>query len=178
MTKRLRLVVFGVLAFVLLSAGDCEISGLGDILDKPGQIVVTNTGPDIAVVAIIASDVKSYPTLASGATASAETNVGGQYEVRVVMTPENTERYRADLIVLKRDIAKLIDGSLSTSEKLTLFARLAGINASIAALEQANAAGCSGVIKLNQDNKETVNATVAFERAAGGGFWDTTCGSN
>jgi hypothetical protein len=174
----MRMLTLGALASVLFSAGECEFSKVGDFLDKPGQIVVTNVGSDPAVVAIIGPDVKSYPTLAGGATASAETNVGGQYQVRVVMTPENAQRYRDDLIALKRDVQKLVDGSLTTSEKTTLFSRLAGINAAIAALEQANAAGCSGNITLNHDNTETVNATVNFVRAAGGGFWDTTCGSN
>lgn len=178
MNKRLRTMTFGVLAFVLLSAGECEITGLGDILDKPGRIVVSNVGTDVAVVAIIGPDVKSYPTLAGGATASAETNVGGQYEVRVVMTPENTQQYRDDLLALKRDVTKLVDGTLTAAEKTTLFSRLAGIKAAIAALEQANAAGCSGNIEINQDKTEIVNATVAFVRASGGGFWDATCGSN
>ena len=165
-------------AFVVLSAGECELSSLGDILDKPGNIVVTNAGTEIAVVAIIADDVKSYPTLAGGATASAETNVGGQYQVRVVMTPENTQRYREDLVSLKQIVSKLVDGTLTTQEKTRLFSQLAGINAAIAALEQANAAGCSGVISLNQDNAETVNANVRWVPQSGAGFWDATCGSN
>lgn len=76
-----------------------------------------------------------------------------------------------------RATAFVVDGSLTTAEKTTLFSRLAGINAAVAALEQANAAGCSGNIELNQDNKETVNATVNFLRASGGGFWDATCSS-
>ena len=178
MTKRLRLVIFGVLAFVLLSAGDCDFSSLGGILDKPGRIVVTNTGTEVAVVAIIADDVKSYPTLAGGATASAETNVGGAYQVRVVMTPENTARYRQDLVSLKQIVTKFVDGAATTEEKTQLFAKLAGINAAIAALEQSNAAGCSGRIELNQDNAEIVNATVTWVTQSGAGFWDSTCGSN
>ena len=178
MTKRLRLVIFGVLAFVLFSAGDCEFSSLGGILDKPGQIVVTNIGTETAVVAILADDVKSYPTLAGGATASAQTNVGGPYQVRVVMTPENTERYRQDLRSLRQIVEKFIDGAASPEEKTQLFSRLAGINAAIADLEQGNAGGCSAEIKLNQDNAETVNATVSWVRQSGAGFWDTTCGGN
>lgn len=178
MKRRLRSLVCICLAFVLLSAGECDLSSLGKILDKPGRMVVTNTGTELAVVAIIASDVKSYPTLAGGASASAETNVGGQYDVRVVMTPENTQRYRQDLLSLKQVVAKLVDGSLSTEEKTYLFSHLAGLNAAIAALEQANAAGCSGTITLNRDNAQTVNATVAWVRQTGSGFWDATCGSN
>jgi hypothetical protein len=177
MNKRLRVVVGAVLAFVLLSAGECEFSSLGDILDKPGRIVVSNVGTETAVVAIIANDVKSYPTLAGGATASVETNVGGAYQVRVVMTPENTQRYREDLVSLKQIVQQFVDGAASTDEKTRLFAKLAGINAAIAALEQTNAAGCSGNIEINQDNPEIVNATVTWVRQSGAGFWDTTCGS-
>src|SRR5687768_9595078 len=161
------MVAFGVLAFVLLSAGECEFSSLGDILDKPGQIVVSNLGTETAVVAIIANDVKSYPTLAGGATASAYTNVGGVYEVRVVMTPENTERYRQDLVSLRQSVEKLISGSASPVEKTRLFLDLSGIKAAIQALETGNAAGCSGRIELDQTKSETVNATVSWVITSG-----------
>lgn len=178
MNDRVRMVAFGVLAFVLLSAGECEFSSLGDILDKPGQIVVSNVGTDTAVVAIIANDVKSYPTLAGGATASAYTNVGGVYEVRVVMTPENIERYRQDLFDLRRSVEALIDGTASSADKVTLFTKLAGIKASIQALENSNAAGCSGSITLNQDEAASVTATVTWVPQGDSGFWDLTCGSD
>jgi hypothetical protein len=178
MNKRLRTIVGAVLAFVLLSAGECEFSSLGEILDKPGRIVVSNLGTETAVVAIIANDVKSYPTLAGGATASAETHVGGAYQLRVVMTPENTQRYRDDLLSLRRIVERFVDGAAATEEKTRLFTNLAGIKAAIAALEQANAAGCSGTIEINQDTAEIVNATVTWVRQSGAGFWDATCGSN
>lgn len=171
------MVTLGTLAFVLLSAGECNIGDLGAILDKPGRIVVTNVGIHPAVVAIIAADVKSYPTLVGGATASAQTNVGGSYEVRVVMTPENAQRYHDDLVALRRSVEKLIDGSVSSEEKTGLFVKLAGIKAAITALETSGAGGCSGRIELNQDNAETVNATVGWVDQGGSGFWDLTCGS-
>lgn len=174
MTRRPRALLCIAVAFITLSAGECE---LGGIVDEPGRIVVTNTGTEPAVVAIIAPDVKSYPTLAGGGTASVSTNTGGEYQVRVVMTPENTQRYRADLSELKAVVQKLVDGSLTTEEKTRLFSRLAGINAAIAALEQANAAGCGGRIELEPDGPETVNATVQWVAQGGAGFWDTTCGS-
>ena len=174
MTRRLRSMLFIGIAFVSLSAGECEFEG---ILEKSGSIVVTNTGTEAAVVAIIAADVKSYPTLAGGQRATVSTTTGGTYEVRVVMTPENAERYRADLAVLRGRVEHLIDGSMSPAEKTQLFVQLAGIKAAIAALEQANAAGCSGRIELNTESAETVNATVQWVSQSGSGFWDATCGS-
>lgn len=136
MSGRLRALILNAVAFFGSSAAECDLRSLGEILDKPGQIVVTNAGDQVAVVAIIADDVKSYPTLAGGATSSAETTVGGRYQVRAVMTPENAQRYRDDLLSLIQIVSKLVDGSLMTEEKTRLFSQLAGINAAIAALEQ------------------------------------------
>lgn len=174
MTLRPRALACIALLFVTLSAGECE---LGEILPRAGRIVVTNTGTEPAVVAIIGPDVKSYPTLAGGGSASVTTNTGGPYEVRVVMTPENAQRYRTELLALRAAVEKLVDGSLTSVEKTNLFLNLAGIKAAIVALEQANAAGCSGRIELGQDAAETVNATVAWVAQSGAGFWDATCGS-
>jgi hypothetical protein len=172
-------IVFGVFAFVLLSAGDCEIGDLGALLNKPGRIVVSNAGTVPAVVTIVAPDVKSYPTLAGGASASVQTNVGGTYDVRVVMTPENASAYRAKLTELRGNVERLISGSLSPVEKTRLFLDLAGIKAAILAFENSgNAAGCSGQIKLGQDEQASVNATVTWVETSGGGFWDSTCSSN
>jgi hypothetical protein len=165
-------------AFVLLTAGECEIGDIGSLLDKPGTISVTNTGTEVAVVAILAEDVKSYPTLASGSTASVDTNVGGPYDVRVVMTPENAQRYRENLDSLKQLVQKQVDGTASTQEKTRLFSDLAGINAAIRALEQANAAGCSGDITLSQEETVSVTAAVRWVPQSGAGFWDIICGSN
>ena len=170
----MRSLLFIGIAFVSLSAGECELDGL---INKSGSIVVTNTGTEPAVVAIIAPDVKSYPTLAGGASTTISTTTGGRYEVRVVMTPENAQRYRADLATLRGRVERLIDGSLSTEEKTRLFIQLAGIKAAITALEQANAAGCGGSIELNEESAENVNATVQWVSQSGAGFWDVTCGS-
>jgi hypothetical protein len=169
--------VFGVFAFVLLSAGECEFSSLGDILNKPGSIVVSNTGTEPAVVAIIADDVKSYPTLAGGATSSAPTNVGGRYTVSVTMTAQQVIEYRADLQALRRTVEKLVEGSISSEEKVRLFTKLAGIKAALGQLNAGVGASCSGNIKLSQDNAAIVNASVAWVRQSGAGFWDLTCGS-
>jgi hypothetical protein len=174
--RALRLAAF-FMAFVVLSAGDCEIGSLGDILDEPGRIVVSNIGTEPAVLAIIADDVKTYPSLAGGATASAQTNVGGRYQVLVVMTPENTAAYRANLVSLRGLVEKAVDRETDATEKTRLFLDLAGIKAAIAALEMTNAAGCSGVIELDEDEASSVNATVRWQPQEGGGFWDTTCGS-
>jgi hypothetical protein len=176
--RRLRSLGLLIVVFAILSGGECEISSLGEILDKPGRIVVTNAGSEVAVVAILGPDVKSYPTLASGATASAETNVGGQYQVIVIMTAEQMLEYRDDLANLKRTVEKLVDGSLSTEEKTYLFTKLAGINAALAALQQGSAASCSGRIELDRDNAEIVNSTVSWVTQSGTGFWEMTCGSN
>ena len=178
MTSRLQTLAFAAAAFVMLSAGKCDISSLGDILDEPGSIAVTNIGQEPAVVAISADDVKSYPTLAAGATGSAQTNVGGRYQVSVVMSPENAQRYRDELNTMRGTVEKLIDGSLSSAEKTQLFLQLAGIKAAISALEMTNAASCSGVINLDRDNAAHVSATVRWEPQGGAGFWDLTCGSN
>ena len=178
MSRRLGMVVFGVFTFVLLSAGECNIADLGNILDKPGSIVVSNVGTEPAVVAIVADDVKSYPTLAGGATASVQTNVGGRYHLSVTMTPQQMIEYRADLQQLRRTVEKLVDGSISSQEKVYLFAKLAGIKAALVQLNAGTGASCGGNIGLNQDDATTVNATVAWVTQSGSGFWDLTCGSS
>jgi hypothetical protein len=169
--------VFGVFAFVLLSAGECEFSSLGDILNEPGSIVVSNVGTEPAVVAIVADDVRSYPTIAGGAAASAPTNVGGRYTVSVTMTAQQVIEYRADLLALRRTVEKLVDGPMSSEEKVYLFTKLAGIKAALGQLNSGVGASCSGNIKLSQDNAAIVNATVAWVTQSGSGFWDLTCGS-
>jgi hypothetical protein len=178
MSHRIRTIAAALFAFLLLSAGDCQIGDLGSFLNKPGEISVTNVGNDPAVVAIIGPDVKSYPTLAGGATATVETNVGGTYQVRVVMSPENAQAYRDRLGELRRKVEQLIAGSLSPVEKTRLFLDLSGIKAAITAFENSGGAGCSGTIKLDQDEEATVVATVNFVDTSGEGFWDATCGSN
>ena len=177
MKRRLRALIAVAVAFVVLSAGDCEIGDLGLTLDKPGRIVVSNTGTEPAVLAIVADDVKSYPTLASGSTTSVETNVSGQYRVIVAMSPESAVEYRAELMALRSTVEKLLAGSLDSAEKTRLFISLAGIKNAIARLEDPNGASCSGLIELKHQDPETVNATVAFVTQSGSGFWDLACGS-
>jgi hypothetical protein len=171
------MLVFGVLAFVLLSAGDCEFSSLGDILNKPGTIVVTNTGTEPAIVAIVADDVKSYPTLAGGASASAPTNVGGRYTISVTMTAQQVIEYRSELQALRRTVETLVDGSISSQDKVYLFTKLAGIKAALAQLNSGTGASCSGNITINQEKEVSVNASVTWITQSGSGFWDVTCGS-
>jgi hypothetical protein len=172
------MLVFGVLCFVLLSAGDCEFSSLGDILNQPGTIVVTNTGTEPAVVAIIADDVKSYPTLVGGVSASAPTNIGGRYTVTVTMTAQQVIEYRADLLELRRTVERLLGGSASSDEKVYLFTKLAGIKAALSQLNSGVGASCSGNIKISQDNAASVSASVAWVRQSGSGFWEVSCSSN
>lgn len=178
MNRRLTLVVLGVFAFVVTSAGDCSIGDLGELINKPGSIVVTNVGTEPAVVAIVADDVKSYPTLAGGVAASVETNVGGRYHVSVTMTPQQLTEYRSDLQDLRRHIEKLVDGSLSSEEKVTLFTRLAGIKAALIQLNAGQGASCAGNLELDKKDAQSVQATVAWSTAGGAGFWELTCGSN
>jgi hypothetical protein len=168
---------FALLAtFCILVAGDCEIDL--ELLNKPGTVTVTNTGTEVAVLAIVADDVKSYPTLPGGASASVETNVGGDYQVRVVMTPENTEAYRQHLVAMRRLVEKQIDGSASPVDKTRLFLDLAGIKAAIQALEQTNAAGCSGRIKTSVEEATSVTAVVNWVPQGDAGFWEVNCSSN
>ena len=171
--------VVALMLLMALTAEECDLGDLGGVVNRPGTIVVTNVSDgQVAVIAILADDVTSYPTLAAGGSASVETNVGGKYEVRVVMTPENTVTYRAELRSLRSLVEKQIDGTTNPVEKTQLFVDLAGIKAAIEELESQNAAGCSGSITLNTDSAERVSATVRWSPQSGGGFWDATCGSS
>lgn len=168
-----------LMLLVALTAEECSMGDLGGLVNKPGTITVTNSGnAESAVIAIISDDVKSYPTLGPGQSASVETNVGGTYQVRVVMTPENAAAYRAELQSLRALVEKQIDGTANAADKTKLFIDLAGVKAAIRALESQNAAGCSGSIRLSTESKATVSATVSWSATSGGGFWDATCGSN
>lgn len=167
-----------LMVLVAFTAQDCDVE-IGNIVNRPGTITVTNIGADqVAVVAVIVGDAKSYPSLGPGSSASVTTNVGGSYEVRVVMTPENASAYRADLQSLRRLVEQRLDGTADAGDKTRLFVDLAGIKAAIRALENENAAGCSGRITLSTERKETVTATVAWSTTSGSGFWDITCGSS
>jgi hypothetical protein len=146
-----------------------------DLLDlTPGRLTVTNTGSqNTAVIAVLLDDVKSYPTLGPGASASVGTYVGGTYQIRVVMTPEQAQVYRDDLLALRRLLEIQVDGTASAEEKVQAFVALAGVKASLAAMQASGAAGCSGRI----DPGGTVAASVAWVSRSGAGFWDVSCGS-
>lgn len=162
-----------------LTAEECSLGDLDGMINKPGTITVINTSADqVAVIAILANDVKSYPTLGPGGSASVTTNVGGQYEMRVVMTPEQTLEYRAELQSLRALVEKAVDGTADPAAKTRLFVDLAGVKAALRALETQNAAGCSGKIRLSTETAEKVQATVTWSRTSGSGFWDVSCGSN
>jgi hypothetical protein len=165
-------------AFVVLSGAECDPGELGVVINLPGTIVVSNVGNEAAVLAITADDARSYPTLPGGGSASVVTNVGGRYRVRVLMTPENAERYRADLLSLRRNVTDMIAGSASAEEKTRLFIELAGIKAQLVELEQGGSAGCDGAIRLDPENAQTVRVTVQWVGQGQAGFWDATCGSN
>jgi hypothetical protein len=177
-TRRTVISVALVCAWLLLTAGDCEVGDLDVLLERPGTIQVTNTGQEPAILAIVADDVRSYPTLAGGQTVTVRTFVGGSYQVRVVMTPENAAVYRQRLQDLRSLVERQIGGATTSQEKTQLFVDLAGLKAAILSLEQANAAGCNGHLELRPQSDESVSATVAWDPTSGDGFWDATCGSN
>jgi hypothetical protein len=164
---------------VTLTAEECGMGDFGGMLNQPGTITVTNaSGNETAVVAIIADDVTSYPTLASGQSASVQTNVGGKYEVRVVMTPENAAEYRAELTALRKLVEQSLAGSTDTVEKTRLFLDLAGIKAAIQGLETQRGAGCAGRIELSTEEAAAVSASVTWSSTSGSGYWDVICGSS
>lgn len=177
MKRRTWPILLGVFAFVALSAGECNIGDLGGLINKPGSIVVTNTGTEPAVVAIVADDVKTYPTIVSGGSASAQTNVGGRYTVSVTMTAQQVTEYKSDLQNLRRTVEKLIDGTASAEEKVYAFTSLAGIKAALVQLNSGVGASCSGNMKLSQDSAVSVGASVSWVSQSGSGFWDLNCGS-
>jgi hypothetical protein len=165
-------------AFVVLSGAECDPGELGLIINQPGTIVVVNTGTEPAVLAITADDVRSYPTLPGGGSASVVTSVGGRYAVRVVMTPESAQSYRTGLLALRKSVTDLIAGSSSAVERTRLFIDLAGIKSQLLELERSGSAGCDGAIRLDPGAAETVHASVQWTAQGEGGFWDATCGSS
>jgi hypothetical protein len=165
-----------------LTAEDCSVGDLDGLINRPGKITVTNTGTEPAVVALLAPDAKSYPTIPGGGSSGITTNVGGRYELRVVMSGEALIEYRARLTQLRREVEQQIGGTPSTAQKIKLFTDLAAIKAALIQLSEGSggsAAGCTGSIKLKTESDESVQASVQWVPASsGGGFWDITCGSN
>jgi hypothetical protein len=166
-----------LLAFAVLSAGECSLGDLADLLARPGTITVTNaSAAESAVLAITTDDARSYPTLGPGQSATVTTNVSGTYRVSVAMTPENMRAYQLELRALRGLVERQISGDASPVEKTQLFIKLAGIKAAILALEQGNGAGCSGQIKLTTDAAASVRVTVKWVTQGDSGFWDPACG--
>jgi hypothetical protein len=167
------LFVIGV-AFVAVLAAACE----GFSFNEPGSITVRNlSNTETAVLAVMAPDVKSYPTLAAGRNAVVTTSVGGTYTVTVVMSGIDLQTYRANLRDLRSNVQKVVDGSASNDEKVRFFSYLAGINAALAQA-QAGGASCSGKINLAEDANASVSAQVNWVTTLGGGFWELACSSN
>lgn len=174
MIARSRLVGALGLALVVGLAGACE----GFLFNKSGAITVSNlSSTETAVLAIIADDVKSYPTLGPGATAVVTTAVGGDYQVVVVMSAVDAQTYRNNLQTLKQNVSKVIDGTASTDEKVLYFTYLAQINSAIAQASTTGGAGCSGSIELNDESAEGVLVTVNWIPTLGSGSWQVSCGS-
>lgn len=168
------IVVVGLAATLALVAA-CE----GFSFNEPGQITVRNiSNTETAVLAIIADDVKSYPTLVAGANANVFTTVGGNYTVIVVMSAVDAQDYRNNLKTLKANVTKVVDGTASNDEKVLFFTYLAQINAAINQTHTSGGASCSGKITLNEDKAANVSAQVAWVVTLGSGFWSLACSSN
>ena len=169
-----------VVALVGLSATVALAAGCGGFLfTKPGRITVTNTSnTETAVIAVLGDDFKSYPTLGSGGSASITTEVGGAYEVVVIMSTVDAQVYRNTLQTLKQNVTKVVDGTASNDEKILFFTYLAGINAAISQSEAAGGASCTGRIKVSEGEAASVSAQVVWTSTLGSGFWSLTCGSN
>ncbi len=162
------------LAAVVVAAAACE----GFAFNSPGKITVTNTSTtETAVIAILGDDVKSYPTLGPGRSAEATTEVGGDYQVVVIMSAIDAQTYRANLQTLKQNVTKVIDGTASNDEKVLFFSYLAQINTAIAQANNAGGASCTGRIELKEDAAVSVSVAVAWTSTLGSGFWSLTCGS-
>jgi hypothetical protein len=145
---------------------------------EPGTITVRNlSNSEVAVLAVLADDVKSYPTVPAGGNALVTTSVGGRYSVTVVMSGIDAQTYRSNLQTLKSNAQKVVDGTASNDEKVLFFTYLAGINQAIV---QANSGGasCSGKINLSETDSSSVSAQVSWIPTLGGGYWSLACTSN
>jgi hypothetical protein len=170
-----RLIAVIGLALVVALAGACE----GLLFNKSGTITVRNlSSTETAVLAIIADDVKSYPTLGPNHNAVATTALGGTYQVIVVMSTIDAQNYRNNLQTLKQNVQKVVDGTASNDEKVLFFTYLAQINNAIAQAQNAGGASCSGKIKLNENSAASVSVSVNWVTTLGSGSWQLGCGSN
>jgi hypothetical protein len=161
-------------ACIAVVAAACE----GFSFNEPGQITVRNiSDSETAVLAVIADDVKSYPTLVAGANANVVTSVGGSYTVTVIMSGIDAQTYRSNLQTLRSNVLKVVDGTASSDEKVRFFTYLAEINQAIAQVQNGGAS-CTGKINLSEDKPASVSAQVAWVRSLGSGFWSLPCSSN
>ena len=163
------------LAAIVVVAAACE----GLVFNTPGTITVRNlSNTETAVIAVLADDVKSYPTLGPNRNAVITTETGGAYQVIVVMTGVDMQNYRSNLQLLKHNAQVVIDGTASNDEKVLFFTYLAQINAAIAQSQNGGGASCTGTIKLSEDEAASVSAQVTWVTTLGGGFWSLACSSN
>ena len=168
------LVVLG-LALVVALVSACE----GFTFNESGTITVRNlSGSETAVIAVLADDVKSYPTLGPNHNAVVTTAVGGQYQVFVVMSAIDAQNYRNNLQTLKANVQKIVDGTASNDEKVLFFSYLAQINNAIAQAQGPGGASCTGTVKLNEKTAASVSVSVNWLSTLGSGSWQLGCGSN
>jgi hypothetical protein len=160
---------------IALLAASCE----GFSFNEQGTITVRNLSTtETAVLAVLADDVKSYPTLAAGGSAVVTTSVGGKYTVTVVMSAIDAQTYRTNLQTLRSNVMKVVDGTASNDEKVQFFTYLAGINEAIAQTNSGGGASCTGNINLSETKAASVSAQVSWVTTLGGGFWSLACSSN
>ncbi|HUP83051.1 MAG TPA: hypothetical protein VM284_02560 [Candidatus Limnocylindria bacterium] len=175
MSRRSPLLAAIGLTMVIGLVSACE----GFAFNTPGKLTVTNTSAsETAIVAIQGDDIKSYPTLGPGASATVATSTGGTYTVTVIMSTVDATSYRNNLQTLRSNVEKVIDGTASSDEKIVFFTHLAGVKVAIQQAQGAGGASCSGSIKLSEGEAASVAAVVTWQSSLGSGFWSMTCGSN
>jgi hypothetical protein len=132
---------------------------------------------ETAVIAILGTDFKSYPTLGPSRNANVTTEIGGNYTVTVVMSTIDAQTYRSNLQTLKKNVQQIVDGSASNDERLKYFAYLAGINSAISQAQAAGGASCSGKITLDESKPTNVSVSVSWISNLGSGYWQLSCDS-
>jgi len=149
------------------------------LLNQAGAITVRNlSNTETAVLAVRGDDFKSYPTLGPNHNAVISTEVGGAYQVLVVMSAIDAQTYRNNLQLLKQNVTTVVDGTASNDEKVLFFSYLAQINSALAQTYDSGGASCTGQIELNEDTSASVSVTINWTSTLGSGFWSLTCGSN
>ena len=168
-----------VFATAVVCIAVLTVSCEGFSFNEQGTITVRNLSTtETAVLAILADDVKSYPTLPAGGTAVVTTSVGGMYTVEVIMSTIDAQTYRSNLQTLRSNVMKVVDGTASNDEKVLFFTYLAGINQAIAQANSGGGTSCDGKINLSETKAASVSAQVSWVTTLGGGFWSLACSSN